>query len=517
MSVFENSIKQKVTVLDSEGHIRKIAKESGIGVFGSLIGTGLSYLATIVGARFLGAGDYGIFVLARTVCEVAFMLAAFGVPKALDRFLPQFVSSGQLGKARQLIVTLTRYALISGLLTGVIVFLVGCFIKEGNQGLTISVMAVTIPLILLIELCVYVFSGFKELRYEVIIKRLIIPAVYILLGMAAIKLNFGLIGWVCSYVIANLIGLFFAGYYFQKKIWKWLKKEPPAVVEMDKVGRYFLPLGFSCVILFLISQINILFLGYYSTSKEVAIFSIYLSVLGILSMVRTSIGRIYKPVLAGMVSSHNQSTFKNDFQIIYSRATNWILLINVLGVLLILFYGNEFVKLIVGYQYIRSPLAFQILTISAFIDYASGLGFETLEATGNSRAIMSISLLMLVLSLILNPLLIPAYGILGATISYLIVFSIANILAAILVWKRYGLSPFDGNYFKMLLLFISLCTVVNCIGVYAVNAIIVAILLVVLYITGVFLTKTFNDDDLNLLKNAIKNCIKSQKIFTGTL
>ena len=92
MSVFENSIKQKVTVLDSEGHIRKIAKESGIGVFGSLIGTGLSYLATIVGARFLGAGDYGIFVLARTVCEIAFMLAAFGVPKALDRFLPQFVS-----------------------------------------------------------------------------------------------------------------------------------------------------------------------------------------------------------------------------------------------------------------------------------------------------------------------------------------------------------------------------------------------------------------------------------------
>ncbi|MFH1961981.1 MAG: polysaccharide biosynthesis C-terminal domain-containing protein [bacterium] len=503
---------QNAMVMDAEGHIRKIAKESGIGVVGSLIGTGFTYLATILGARFLGASDYGIFVLARTVCNVAFMIASFGMPKAFDRFLPQFISSGQIGKARQLISTLLHFSCISGILIGFTVFLMGNFIVGGKLGLILSVMAITIPLTLFIELCVYVFSGLKELRYEVIVKRIIIPVVYIALGIMVIVFHLGLIGWVWAFILANLVGLIFAIYYFRKKIWSWLKNEPPTDLKMNKVVRYFLPLGLSGMILFLTAQINILFLGYYSTAKDVAIFSIYLSVLGILSMVRTSIGRIYKPVLAGILSSDSQSEAQHNYQTIYNRTYKWILLINLFGIIVILFFGNKLVRLIVGSEYIISPLAFQVLTISALVDYVSGLCFETLEATGKGKSIMIISLLMLLLSLILNPLLIPSYGILGAAIAYLIVFSIANLLAIILVWKQYQLSPFNKRSLRILLLFVSMCLFLQWVNAYVINGVLVAIFFVALYFVGVFVLRIYDKEDLDILK-LIVNRIRVNKIL----
>jgi len=501
---------------DKEGHLKKIAKESGIGVIGSLVGTTFSYFITLLGARYFGANDFGVFVLARTICDVAVMFSSAGMPKALDLYVPQFVAHGQLGKVRRLIRVLLLYSLTIGVTISVIVFLIANFFVKGKLGIVLKVMAITVPPTVAIEVLSYVFSGLKELRYEVIVKRIIIPIVFVALAVMVALEHLGLVAWAWALTVSIFAGLTSAVYFFQRKVWPWLKDVPVEGIATSKVVAYFLPLGVSGLILFFLAQINILSLGYYSAPKDVAIFSIYLSLLGFLSMIRTSVGRIYKPILAGMhLSESEPATMQHKS--IYSQVSNWILQVNLLGVMLILLYGNDFLRLLVGSEYVINPLAFQILTISALIDYASGPCFETLEAMGNSRTILLFSFAMLLLSLMLNTLLIPKYGILGAAIAYFIVFTFANILGITAVRRKYNLIPFDRKYTKLLFLFMTLTLAMWWMKInFLIQIVWVNVpILGLLYLLGLTLLKVHDESDREILR-IILNRVGINKIFVNS-
>lgn len=483
-------------------HIRKIAKESIISVVGTLCGMLLSYVWMALGTRWLGPKDFGIFVLSQSICGIAVVLATLGMPKALDRYLPQFIAQRQFGEAKSLIRNLGLLALLSGSLTAGLIYVIASQWGSYPLSSALRVMTVSVPFAVVIEIFVYTFSGLKELRYDVWVKRITIPLASVVLGGAIILLRFKLTGWIWAFNISTALGLILAFAFFRSKVWPWLKAVPAGKIHLKAVLLYSFPLSLSGLLAFVLAQLEIIFLGRFSAMENVAVYRLYASLLALCYMVHTSIGRIYKPVFSGIVETPGIRMISQSRQEIYRRIARWSVEINSVALICLILFGNDVVALLFGSRYVTDPVAFRLLILAAFIGFATGPGPETLEAMGHSGIILLAYTVMVAVDASLCALLIPRFHLVGAAIANFSALTLANFFTALWLWWRYGLQPIDAKYTKVVLL--SFAVVV---GVYLsrISLISHGLALKVFavfgaYAFGVWILKIYDREDVSLVQ-----------------
>jgi len=76
-----------------------------------------------------------------------------------------------------------------------------------------------------------------------------------------------------------------------------------------------------------------------------------------------------------------------------------------------------------------------------------------LTVTGRTTALLLMTVVASVCNLVLNPLLIPIYGILGAAISSAVAYVLFSLLCAIHVQRQEGFHPFRLGYLRAVILF----------------------------------------------------------------
>jgi stage V sporulation protein B len=286
----------------------KVVKESGIGLVGAIAGTALNYVLLMTVTRALAPAEYGTFALAQSVTTVALIAALFGTPRALDRYIPLFVASGDLGRARTLISIVFRMCLVAGAAAAVVLLLGSDLIARlvSNQpGLApvLRLMALSLPMLVFIELVAYSFIGFKELRYQVYTQQLALPAIRIALVAVVFMLGYRLFGWVAVYLISLAFVSGLALMFFVKHIRPLLRGRTASSVSFSGIVSYSWPLTVNNIVLVFFGQIGVLLLGRFRPLEEVGAFRVYVYLVLIMVMVRASFTRIYKPVAAGMTST----------------------------------------------------------------------------------------------------------------------------------------------------------------------------------------------------------------------
>jgi O-antigen/teichoic acid export membrane protein len=71
----------------SEEDIKKLAKGTGISLFGMMTGRGLWFLCQIIIARLFGAEVFGLYILGITTFKITELFARFGLDKGAMRFV----------------------------------------------------------------------------------------------------------------------------------------------------------------------------------------------------------------------------------------------------------------------------------------------------------------------------------------------------------------------------------------------------------------------------------------------
>jgi O-antigen/teichoic acid export membrane protein len=124
--------------------------------------------------------------------------------------------------------------------------------------------------------------------------------------------------------------------------------------------------------------------------------------------------------LMGSVFPLMSKFYKQDFSIfkkIYQKSFDILSACGVILVVLVLVFSDKIIILLFGANFVRSALAFRILifsTLSVYLGIGSG---SLLVAIDKQKATMWFYLLGAPLSIILNLILIPRFGFLGAAIS----------------------------------------------------------------------------------------------------
>jgi len=429
----------------------KIGKEFRINFFGSLIGMALNYLWLIILTRFLSPDDYGLFVLGQAVVNLALIFVLFGTHRALDRFIPFYQSAGEPGKTKALITRLFSLALFLSLLVSTIVFFCSDFIaliifkKPGLPGV-MEIIVLSIPLLAFIQLVVYTFIGYKELRYSIYIQQFATPLLYIITGSVVFAAGYSLLGWTWMYILSLGGAASLGAIFFHRHIGHPLKKVKKASISFSKILNYSWPLSINSIMLLFMGQIDFLFLGYYRSSTEVGVYRVYIYLAVILALVMQSFAKIYKPVISEQIARHNPSRVN----FVFKRVSKWIFIINAFGLMIFLIFGHDIIRIFFTEKYMVAPAALLIFVAGRFVNSAFGPEGMTLEAFGNTKLLMINSLIMVAANLGLDFWLVPKHGIYGAAIATSVSGILGGAAGLIEIYWLYRIQPYSLHHLKFL-------------------------------------------------------------------
>jgi len=185
---------------------------------------------------------------------------------------------------------------------------------------------------------------------------------------------------------------------------------------------YSFPLGIGNFVGIVSERIDKLILSAHFTSTDYAMYSIAQFRIPVVSLIFPSVSNVLGPKIAICSRDNNiQEATK-----LWHKMINKFSLVVIPFTIFSIFTANELLSFLYTEAYIEAAFYYKIFLCTFFIQMLSrGI---ILNSFGYTKYIFKVKLATLVLSAVIGFSLIPKYGILGATLSYVIVFYFGGIL-----------------------------------------------------------------------------------------
>lgn len=237
-------------------------------------------------------------------------------------------------------------------------------------------------------------------------------------------------------------------------------------------------------------------LGYFKTPDVVGLYNGALPLANLVSMPLGSTGFIYLPIISQLYSQNLMQEIKTTYQVL----TKWVFAISFPIFLLLFLFPEVILSFCFGAQYVKAALALRILAAGLMFHTFLGANGMTLLVMGKSKPLMWASLLAASINIILNIILIPQWGIVGAATASLISFFVYGIFRSISLYQLSGIHPFTKSYLKPI---IASGTIISIIYILTRNLLTVTywmlpllvILFLGLYALSLLLTRSFDAED----------------------
>ena len=189
------------------------------------------------------------------------------------------------------------------------------------------------------------------------------------------------------------------------------------------------PMALSAISYFLMQSTDVLFISAYDTFESVAYYSIAVKLATVTALALISVNIVIAPKIASIYNDKNFYQLK----LILKKATRINVVISLPIIILLLFF-SEYVLSTFGSNYILAKNALWILLIAQFFNSITGPSALYLNMTGRQKKLNVILVISLLINVVLNIILVPDFGMLGAAISTTTSFVISKILASALVF-----------------------------------------------------------------------------------
>ena len=228
--------------------------------------------------------------------------------------------------------------------------------------------------------------------------------------------------FVVIFVISTAVVYFFL---FKKNFPKSLTHN----FSSTEILRTSYPMALSAISYFLMQSTDVLFISAYDTFESVAYYSIAVKLATVTALALISVNIVIAPKIASIYNDKNFYQLK----LILKKATRMNVVIS-LPIIIILIFFSEYVLSTFGSNYILAKNALWILLIAQFFNSITGPSALYLNMTGRQKKLNGILVISLLINVVLNIILVPDFGMLGAAISTTTSFVISKILASALVF-----------------------------------------------------------------------------------
>lgn len=435
----------------SESNIQKpeltsIAEGAGITFVGKIIECVFMYSYLIIVARLFGAESLGLLMLGLTIINIAAIISRLGLDSGVIKYLAVYSGNNDKQRVKGIIAQSLKYSLIASAFLGILLFLTAKSIFVNIYGKTelenvIKFLSISLPFLSVTFIALSSTYGLQIMRYKVYALNIFLPlsnlAFVIIIFLAGLKLNGIAAAYSVSAFLTCIVSL-----YFMCKVFRGLR-HIKAIPETRKLFRFSIPLLLFFFLNSAIQWTDTLMLGYFQVAQDIGIYNAALKTALLTSTILMSFNAIFAPIIADLCN-------KKEFEklgSLFKTVTKWIFTACFPVFLLIVLLSKEIMTLF-GEEFLIGCIPLVVLSFCYLANGAAGSVGLILTMSGKQDIMMYNTFGVCILNIILNYILIPRYGMIGASVATGISIIILNIIMLVEVYLLMKMHPYNWKFLK---------------------------------------------------------------------
>lgn len=426
------------------------ARGGGILFTGRLIEYASRFVFGIIIARVLGAEGFGLYTLAITTAILLASLSRLGLSEGIIHFLPPAIRNRDQSQISGILKFSLSLPVIIALVLALLLYglsdlLADLLFHDVNAGLGLRWVSIAIPLMAFGRVIMASLRGFKLMRYEVYAESIAFSLTRLVFTLLLVQIGWDLPGALAAYAISWIITdilliIFLNRTYSIKYIFGEAK------FNIRKMLSFSAPVCLTQVISQLRGTFELFFLGMISTLAAVGVYSAAVRIQMVGIMFLAAADMVSKPIISDIFHRGDLVQLGS----LYKTLTRWSFLFIIPFFITIILFAEP-IMAIFGEEFSSGALVLIIVSIGTLINASTGICSAMIVMTGHSRISLINSLIVISLSVILNLLLIPLWGIIGAAVAAALSMAIISIIRLIEVHNLLGLWPYNIEFIKPLI------------------------------------------------------------------
>jgi O-antigen/teichoic acid export membrane protein len=430
------------------GHI---SRHSTVFFAGTLFTTAAGYLFKVYLARKLGAEPLGIYALGMTIVGFVGLFAGLGLPQSAVRFVSLYTATGKVAELRSFIVRSCGLLVIANLLVGALVVIEGPWVaRHFYHTPALDPYFKFFALIMLTGALTTFFGqvlqGYKDVSRRTVITNFVGTPLMMLLTVGLVTLGTGLWG----YLVAQVAGAGIVVVLLVVAVWKL---SPPAARHLrgtlapieSQVFAFGATVFGVALLEFFLAQADKILIGVYINARQVGIYTVAMTIVAFVPIALQSVNQIFSPIIADLHGRGEQELLGRLFQTL----TKWILALTLPVAVVTIVFARPLMR-IFGPDFEAGWIVLVIGTLGQVINCGTGPVGYLLLMSGNQGRLIRVQAAMTAITLVLNAILIPRWGITGAALSSAITNAATNTWYLHELRSSLHMSPYNRGYLRLL-------------------------------------------------------------------
>jgi O-antigen/teichoic acid export membrane protein len=413
-------------------------------LWGLVASTVIAAIGTIVIAKLLGAGNYGLYSVALTAPTLISNFRDWGINTAMVKYSAQYNSEKDVAKIRSVFLSGLTFEVILGAALSILCFVLSPFLAVTLHRPAIAPLIQILALFILtgglVNTATAAFTGLETMHlYSItlIVQALVKTGLIVGLVVLGLGTAGAVTGYSAGVLIAGLTGILL--------MWTMYKSLPqPASSKLEMFGtiktmfNYGLPVSIGSILTAFLSQFYTIILAIYVTNNAIiGNYSLAVLFSVLITFFATPVTTMMFPAFSKLDPQRDNETLKNVFQ--YSVKYASLIVVPVTAIVMAL--AQPGIGTIFGNAYTQAPLFLALTSItylySAFGSLSEG---NLIIGQGYTTYNMWLSILTVVIGFPLSLLLISNFGVIGLIVTSLTVSLPSLFIGLRFIKNRFGVS-----------------------------------------------------------------------------
>ena len=429
---------QRILRTENDPIFRNVFRGSAV-VLAARIGNAILLLGiNLIVARLYRSEMVGILALISSILVITSIFSQLGTTQSILRMVPEYTQKGSASVAR---VVIHKMALLISIISPLISLLlvIGAFgwrYLFPDKPIQVTIFLVTalfLPFFSLSRLYTEALRALNKTRLYALAHLLpslinLILLVFLILLIKDPDLP------VWAFFGSGMLVFFIT--------WILVKRNEPTNLSagshsvtptIKEITSISIPMGITTAMLLIIANFDIILLGFYLPENEVGLYSIASRLALLTGFIISSINAVSAPQFSELNFS-DQKPKLLSLAIKSSRIIFW----SSFPILLLLIFGGRFFLGLFGREFVVGYPILVVLVVKEFVNAIGGSVGLYLSMTGSHIIYRNIILIATVINVLLNFLLIPLFGMIGAAVANLICVFFWNITASLIIYRQTG-------------------------------------------------------------------------------
>jgi len=418
------------------GAVGRLARGSSL----AIVGTGLSqlslFLVVALLAAAVGTDGVGVYTQAYAVLTICLLIALLGMQTTLTRYVAQHLVSGEVTSIRPLVRWGVFLPTTAGCALGIVVFassdwVAHSLLHEPQLVLPLRMVGVALPPAVYAKAAAAVLQGYSNMRDYVMITLVLEPALRMVLTAAALLIGTGLTGASVALAVSNLVSAGWARHRLRASVPRFTARVSYAWQPLLRFSSVTWVASMATTGLL---WADTLIIGHFRSSSDVGIYQVATRLLAVATLASVPIASAFAPRIAELVRTERYP----ELQSAYSLTTTWATRLAVPLLALCTIAPGQLLNLF-GSQYAAAATVTVVLVVGKLVESATGPCGMVLNMSSRVGLNAANNVVALAINIVLNLLLVPRYGLVGAALAWSVALVVVNLARVIEVRIAIGL------------------------------------------------------------------------------